>query len=102
MQKTQSLSSLFLQLSPPTVKLRGIYSWELPQAFHETHSDEDEIEAVNNDNYIAYVQRLLEFSLDKGIRAQMEAFVGELLCNHCTFYFFFFWSKINFCTFTAN
>nr|CDS25404.1 E3 ubiquitin protein ligase HECTD1 [Hymenolepis microstoma] len=63
-------------LAPLKVKLREIYSWESPQTFHESHSDEDEIEAVNNGNYIDYIQRLLEFTLDKGIRAQMEAFVA--------------------------
>nr|CDS35213.1 E3 ubiquitin protein ligase HECTD1 [Hymenolepis microstoma] len=33
-------------LAPLKVKLREIYSWESPQTFHESHSDEDEIEAI--------------------------------------------------------
>ncbi|KAM3172744.1 hypothetical protein ACTXT7_013906, partial [Hymenolepis weldensis] len=61
--------------TPITVKLRDIYSWEFPQPVDEVNIDEDGFVQINNDNYIDYVKRLLEFGLDKGIRAQMEAFV---------------------------
>uniref|UniRef100_A0A0R3S9L4 E3 ubiquitin-protein ligase n=2 Tax=Hymenolepis diminuta TaxID=6216 RepID=A0A0R3S9L4_HYMDI len=69
------ISLLLLKTTPITVKLRDIYTWEFPQPFGEINTDEDGFEQINNDNYIDYVKRLLEFALDKGIRAQMEAFV---------------------------
>ncbi|KAM3172837.1 hypothetical protein ACTXT7_013714, partial [Hymenolepis weldensis] len=57
-----------------TVKLCDIYPWESADA-NLSSGDDDEIEYVTNDNYVDFIRRLLEFCLDKGIRAQMEAFV---------------------------
>ncbi|VDO09621.1 unnamed protein product [Rodentolepis nana] len=56
-----------------TVKLRDVYPWESGNA--TTTCGDDEVEYVTSDNYGVYIRRLLEFCLDKGIRAQMEAFV---------------------------
>ncbi|VDL58195.1 unnamed protein product [Hymenolepis diminuta] len=57
------------------VKLRDIYPWESADA-NLSGGDDAEIEYVTSDNYVDFIRRLLQFCLDKGIRAQMEAFVG--------------------------
>ena len=38
---------------------------------------EEELERVGNNNLVEYIRRTLEYCLDKGIRAQMDAFKGR-------------------------
>uniref|UniRef100_A0A5K3F7D1 E3 ubiquitin-protein ligase n=1 Tax=Mesocestoides corti TaxID=53468 RepID=A0A5K3F7D1_MESCO len=55
-----------------TVKLLDVYSWESPDSVVD---DDDHVqESVSNDNLVVYIRRTLEYCLDKGIRAQMDAF----------------------------
>ncbi|KAM7538862.1 hypothetical protein Aperf_G00000051664 [Anoplocephala perfoliata] len=55
------------------VKLMDVYPWELGE-FGREERGEIASELINNNNYMDYIRRTIEFCLDKGIRAQMEAF----------------------------
>lgn len=55
------------------VTLQDTYSWESSlEPSQETTSPID----ITMDNFKDYIRRTLEFCLDKGIRAQMDAFIG--------------------------
>ena len=62
------------------MRLLDVYSWEDWREGGGSPNEEEskEAERVDNDNFMAYIRRTLEFCLDKGIRAQMDAFKGEV------------------------
>ncbi|KAL5108833.1 E3 ubiquitin-protein ligase HECTD1 [Taenia crassiceps] len=56
------------------INLLDVYPWESPSA----PIIEGPAEPVSNENFIVYIRRTLEYCLDKGIRAQMDAFKAGL------------------------
>ncbi|VDO00129.1 unnamed protein product [Rodentolepis nana] len=65
------------------VSLQDVYPWEegkFDPTMIETASNTD----IDNDNYMDYVRRTMEYCLDKGIRAQIDAFI----CKPKKLYYF--------------
>lgn len=77
-----SLLMCYLQLlqagNNSAMKLLDVYPWENwgEGAGVRDENESKEAERVGNDNFMTYIRRTLEFCLDKGIRAQMDAFKG--------------------------
>ena len=65
------------------MKLLDVYPWEFPGKHMEGHDKWRESkntklrEGICDNNFMIYIRRTLEFCLDKGIRAQMDAFKGK-------------------------
>ena len=73
------------------MRLLDEYPWELSRkrkrgseilsakdlSYKRNKMEEEELERVSNENLVDYIRRTLEYCLDKGIRAQMDAFKGE-------------------------
>nr|CUU99085.1 hypothetical transcript [Hymenolepis microstoma] len=56
-----------------TVKLKDIYPWESNNAC-TVDKEALEYEPINNSNYVDYIRRTVEYCLNKGIQAQIDAF----------------------------
>ncbi|KAH9285088.1 E3 ubiquitin-protein ligase HECTD1 [Echinococcus granulosus] len=56
------------------MKLLDVYPWESPS----TSIKDEPAEPISNKNFTVYIRRTLEYCLDKGIRAQMDAFKAGL------------------------
>ncbi|KAL5964597.1 E3 ubiquitin-protein ligase HECTD1 [Taenia solium] len=56
------------------INLLDVYPWESPSV----SIMEEPAEPVSNENFTVYIRKTLEYCLDKGIRAQMDAFKAGL------------------------
>nr|CUU98445.1 hypothetical transcript [Hymenolepis microstoma] len=56
-----------------SVSLQEVYPWERGK-FNTTMTENTHVEYIDNNNYMDYVRRMMEYCLDKGIRAQVDAF----------------------------
>ncbi|KAM3183897.1 hypothetical protein ACTXT7_009449 [Hymenolepis weldensis] len=70
------LSMEFCSSSNPECKnvvLKDVYPWEEGN-FDTALTENANSEEINNNNYMDYIRRMMEYCLDKGIRAQIDAF----------------------------
>ncbi|VDL62576.1 unnamed protein product [Hymenolepis diminuta] len=55
------------------IELKDLYPWELNEKF-VINVDSNENESINNNNFVDYIRRTVEYCLNKGIQAQIDAF----------------------------
>lgn len=70
--------SLYFKESCQIIELKDLYPWELNETF-VVNVDDNENESINNNNYVDYIRRTVEYCLNKGIQAQIDAFTRKLL-----------------------
>ncbi|VDL34247.1 unnamed protein product [Hymenolepis diminuta] len=69
----QFSSSSNVSLECKNVVLKDVYPWERGD-FDTALTENANSEEINNSNYMDYIRRMMEYCLDKGIRAQIDAF----------------------------
>ncbi|VDM34833.1 unnamed protein product [Hydatigera taeniaeformis] len=68
------ISQTTVRTADSKVKLLDVYPWESSGISIK----EEPLEPISNENFTLYIRRTLEYCLDKGIRAQMDAFKAGL------------------------
>lgn len=71
----------FSKLECKNVVLKDVYPWEKGK-FDTALTENANGEEINNGNYMDYIRRMMEYCLDKGIRAQIDAFTCRLRCHY--------------------
>lgn len=62
--------------------LRDHYEWEEASSCFDNDGVQKENEDITGDNLESYIQRTIDFAMNKGIRKQMDAFICKSIANY--------------------